>query len=79
MSYKITIEKTVTIKKIDAPEYTIVGEQKIGGTNEIKKIWGYPPEREIEKEISEEIFTQFVEDLDLYAVIQAVNKKENEK
>jgi hypothetical protein len=85
MSYEITITETRTVVKKVGKEWAILGTKEVsrdneiydmdkaGGRTRIEDVHGYTPE--IEKSIDEkrEIFRQTVEDLDLSAVIRAIN------
>jgi hypothetical protein len=68
MSYKITIEETKAVTKIVGRNWEVV--KRVDNTHD----YGYTPE--IEKTVKEttEIYQQIVDDLDLAAVIIAVNK-----
>ena len=65
--YKITIEETVTVKKMEGKEWKILSEKD--GERER----GYTPE--IEKEVKETqiIYIQTIDTLNLVNVINAVN------
>lgn len=70
MTYKITIEKTVTETKLVGKEWTIIDQK--GDYKE----YDYTPEIEKQVETRQMIYTQMVDDLDLVTVIDAVNKSE---
>lgn len=50
------------------------GEQKFLETNPMKEVWGYPPSRDVLTEKETEVLKQTVDELDLAAVIKAINK-----
>jgi hypothetical protein len=66
MSYKITIERTQTVKK------TVGKQWKLCGTAENSQ-YDYTPEVETLREETEKIYEQTVDELNLIAVISAVN------
>ena len=90
MPYKITIEKIETVTTTERGAYTIIDrvpwtpamladaeEQAWSRASEreaLKEIRGYAPDREIEALKTSQILQQTVEDLDIAAVIKAVNK-----
>ncbi len=65
MSFKITIEETRDVRKTIGKQWEIVGKD---GER------GYTPEVETITTERTEIYRQVVDDLDLIAVIEAVNK-----
>lgn len=85
MSFKITIEQTTIVTKIVRGEHTIIGEeqeeakfkhyQESGEKQPIimKKLYGYAPDREDEVKKEVKVFEQVVEELNLSAVIKAIN------
>lgn len=80
--YEITITKTKTVRRVQRGEFVKVGQVKaekdgderffVGG---IKDAYEYGPDRITESLEEDEIFKQKVDDLDLVAVINAVNAK----
>jgi len=71
MSYKITVEKTSLEIRRGQSDYVKVsdtGGKDGGGSYD----WVAKPNQEVE--IKCEVYTQFVDELDLIAVINAVNK-----
>lgn len=70
MGYKITIEET-TREQVKTREYQVVGEDENGENK-----WGHA-DKETTQDITREVYSQRVDTLDLVAVINAVNKKEN--
>lgn len=48
--------------------------EKLDPKAAIKEVMGYAPDEEVMKEITVDVLTQRVDDLDLAAVIKAVNK-----
>lgn len=73
--FKITIEETRTVVKTVGKEWAIVDQVPITDGGEVlKNVMGYTPL--IEKPVPEtkEIYAQTVEELDLHAVIRAINK-----
>lgn len=66
--YKITIETTREVKKTASPSYGPIGE-KNG-----EKEWGYPPEAIRTVTETVEVLRQVVDEIDLPAVIKAINK-----
>lgn len=71
MSYKITVEKTSLEARRGQSEHVKLSDTggKDGGA---EYGWVAKPNQEVE--IKREVYTQFVEELDLIAVINAVNK-----
>lgn len=73
--FKITIEETRTVVKTVGKEWGIVDQVPITDGDEVlKNVMGYTPL--IEKAVPEtkEVYAQTVEELDLHAVIKAINK-----
>ena len=68
MAYKITINKVETIEKEESGGYQVVSEDAEG-----KPEYGFPPTRTVEKEIDVKVFEQIVDDIDMLAVIGAIN------
>lgn len=66
--YEIIIKKTVDKRKVIGKTWQSL--EKIGD----KSVYGYTPEVESTQTETTEIYTQVVEELDLVAVINAVNK-----
>lgn len=83
--YTITIEKTIQRKAIEQGRYQTIEERpytqeelKESGhpecfKDQLKKINGYPPDREVLETVKHEIYTQKIETLDLNKVICAIN------
>jgi cell fate (sporulation/competence/biofilm development) regulator YlbF (YheA/YmcA/DUF963 family) len=71
MSYKITVEKTSLETRRGQSEYVKLADTggKDGGAE-----FGYVHKPNQQVEINRVVYTQFVEELDLLAVINAVNK-----
>jgi hypothetical protein len=69
-TYKITIERTETVRRVAEGPYT-----RVGGTDE-KPVYGYAPARETEVSDRKDIYTQVVDGLNLVAVIKAINMVE---
>lgn len=67
--YKITIEKTVEAVEIAGHNWAVIGTKE-----DDKPEYGYTPEIVKRAIKTVEIYSQTVEWLDVYAVIQAVNK-----
>jgi hypothetical protein len=63
--FKITIEETKIEKKIAGTEWERTGKDE--------PAYAYTPEIEKQVEVTREIFRQIVEEIDLEAVIKAVN------
>lgn len=70
--FKITIEKTTTERKTVDGSWEVIKEENGVRTH------GYAPAREKNVKETTEIYTQVVDDLDLVAVIDAVNGKVKE-
>lgn len=71
MKYTITIEKAGSRIGVMPKTWQMLGQDADG-----KKNMGYTPEVEATIAYDEKIYEQIVEDLDLAAVIKAVNKLE---
>lgn len=71
--FKITIEKTVEVTKIGGKVWDIISKDENG-----KEERGYTPEIERRTTETVDIYQQVVDELDIYAVIQAVNGKVND-
>jgi hypothetical protein len=78
MSYRITITRIETVMKKLGQEWRVTGEEPMypGSPEQAaikKQTWGYTPE--IEKETAEEteVLKQTVQNIDLAAVIKAIN------
>ncbi len=69
--YEIVIHVTKVEETKGGKQWKIVGED-LNGKGEL----GYTPEITVEKEVRREIYSQSTTDLDLPAVIKAVNKLE---
>jgi len=78
MNYTIKIQKTEIIKKASGREWKQIGvkEQQIEYSNKTELVpeYGYTPEIEREVEVVTDVLCQTVSDLDLAAVIKAINK-----
>lgn len=87
MSYQITITKTQTVKCQKGHEWTTIGTKEVKreasmfdphrddeSLTRIEEVRGYTPWYESEEEKQVEILKQTVDELDLAAVIRAVNK-----
>lgn len=76
MSYTITISKTETVNTAVGKEWRVVDQDiVISGDKPITKdVYGYTPEIIKDVESQREIFKQTVHDLDLMAVIKAINE-----
>lgn len=86
--FEITIKEIKTVTKLVRGEHTVIDERPYtddelsdcgmyraaGKDGETKRVYGYAPDREEDVKIDREIFSQTVEDLDLPAVIKAINK-----
>ena len=70
MSFKITIEETKDVRKTIGKKWEIVGKD---GER------GYTPEVETITTERQDIYIQIVDELDLIAVIEAVNKTAKRK
>lgn len=68
MAYQITI-KQVTREQVKTREYKTTGKDEKG-----EPTYGYVTDEKTE-DVSREVYTQRVEELDLVAVINAVNKE----
>jgi hypothetical protein len=68
--YKITVEITETVTKNVGKKWL-----RIGTTGDGMPEYGYTPEIEKEVEEKKTIYTQVIANLDLYAVIKAINQK----
>lgn len=64
--YKVVISK-ITLEKVDTRDYKIVGKEEDGENN-----YGYVHDYE-EKDVERKVLEQLVEELDINAVIKAVN------
>lgn len=76
MSYRITVTRMETVTKKFGKEWKVVGEEQAKGDDNkpyLKDLYGYTPE--IEKEATEEVevLRQTVTELDMIAVIKAIN------
>lgn len=69
MSYRITIQKVETITEKRRGEYTVIGTQPNGEPE-----YGYPPVIDTETKKDEKVYEQVVAELDLPAVIKAINQ-----
>lgn len=70
--YEITVKKT-TREQVKSSEYKRVGDDEDGGAK-----YGYV-EDETTKDVSREVYTQKVDELDLVSVINAVNAPKETK
>lgn len=82
--YTITIKETKTVTKKDHKEWEIIGTKEIerqqgmfSGTGDaktrIENVYGWTPEIEKEHQVSTTLLEQTVEEMDLKAVIKAIN------
>ena len=67
--YKITIEEIKVVKKMGGKEWMTIGRDE-----DDKPAYGYTPEIDKEVEQTQIVYTQLIENLDLGAVIKAINK-----
>ena len=86
MAYQITITQTRTVKTMAGKEWTIIGTKEVprdasyyrDDSNQpktrIEEVRGYTPEIEKLQVQTVEVLKQQVDDLDLAAVIKAINK-----
>ena len=84
--YEIIITKKTAEKSIEGHEWEVVGEEPIEKDGELliahhpdgeiilRRVYGYTPEIVKEREVERLILKQTVDDLDLAAVIKAINK-----
>lgn len=68
MAYTITITKTETVTRKVGKEWKVIGQDP-----DQTDVYGYTPEIEKEVETETKILEQTVVDLDLHAVIKAIN------
>ncbi len=83
--YKITIERTDTVKKLVGKDWAVIGTKeepreqgfymhdKTEPSTRIVEVWGYTPEIEKGVQMTSTILTQEVETLNLADVIKAIN------
>ena len=75
--YEITIKKTETTRKVVGKEWKVVGQEEkkgeFSGKIEKNDKWGYTPEVEKLVESTILVLTQNVENLNVAAVIKAIN------
>lgn len=85
--YEITIKEIKSVTKVERGEHTVIEERpytqkelddanafyREHSAKEIKRIYGYAPDREVTSEVTSEIIKQRVESIDLVAVIKAIN------
>ena len=75
--YEITIKKTEVTRKVVGKEWKIIGQEEqkheITGTASLVDKWGYTPEVEKPVESTVVVLQQNIENLDLAAVIKAIN------
>lgn len=64
--YKVVISK-ITLEKVDTRDYEVIGKKEDGGN-----AYGYVHDYE-EKDVERKVLEQLVEELDINAVIKAVN------
>ncbi len=85
MSYKITITETRQVRKTLGKEWAVIGEKEVERDEQlireasdpktrIETIRGYTPEVETLVNETRDVLVQTIDDLDLPAVIRAVNK-----
>jgi hypothetical protein len=72
--YEITIKKKDVMVTIQGAEWETIDQEPVNGSDKLKDVYGYTPEIEKREEIEIEILKQVVEELDLAAVIKAINK-----
>ena len=82
-SYKITIEQTRLEARMVQGDYTTIDTEEVERESQfvregesptrIKEIYGYPPKIERQVETTVTVLEQTVNDLDLIAVIKAIN------
>lgn len=73
--FKITIEETRTVFKTVGKEWGVVDQIEIApGSDTLKNVMGYTPLTEKAVPETKEVYAQTVEELDLHAVIKAINK-----
>ena len=82
--FEITIVETREVRKINGKKWDIVGQKEVereerfyrdeGPKTRIEPIYGYTPEIEATITEKREALKQTVDDLDLPAVIRAINK-----
>jgi hypothetical protein len=85
MSYEITITETRTVKKVLPKQWKVIGTKEVernlgfyeGRIDEprtrTEEVYGYTPEVETVQQESREVLKQEVDELDLKAVIIAIN------
>ena len=64
--FKITITETKTVRKVFPKQWTLIGSEE-------NRVMGYAPEVETIGETKDDIYTQAVDEMDVLAVIAAVN------
>jgi hypothetical protein len=77
MAFKVTIEQTRDVVKTVGKEWKPMGQEQKEGAFDCKvylsDIYGYTPEISKTVTVTEKVYEQIVDDLDLKAVINAVN------
>lgn len=85
MSYEITIKQTRTVRKVQPQRWMVVGTKEVERESRfyqhndkepvtrIEQVYGYTPEVETVQEETREVLKQEVDELDLKAVIRAIN------
>lgn len=61
-------------KEFKAVQYDKATEAVDANAIYVRDVYGYPPKREVNKTVNEKVLEQTVEELDLPAVIRAINK-----
>lgn len=89
MPYKITIEKIEAVTTTKRGEHTVIAEvpwtdKELMNRSEtyyrqsemppLQKIYGYAPSVEVTEQKSSKVLEQTVEEIDMAAVIKAINK-----
>ena len=84
MSFKIVIEETRVVEKLEGKEWKLIGAQEVErdpchvGEGEsrtrVDGVYGYTPEVIKKVEVNRQILVQEVDELDINAVICAINK-----
>ena len=72
--YRIVITKTVEVTKKSGRDWAVLSKDAEG-----REVKGYTPEKETTVTETLEIYAQVVDELNLFAVIEAVNAGREEK